>query len=281
MDRSASPLRALAVVGFYVATFWAVHSRMPPSQKRAGQSTYPLTSLEAIFLSPLGYILAVMLACRACGRDGKSSASPRCEAPLRAIQTLYNIAQIVICSYIAWGLFPADFLQNPFSLGQDPSTTVELFVYYHYLTKFMDWFDTLFSIVAGRMDAVSFLHVFHHASIGPVWGYLLWEGYGSGTVAYGAFINSVTHVIMYTHYLITSLGLNNPLKRQVTQFQLAQFLSCVVHAALVCAGRDGVVPIRLALLQCMYHPIMLYLFGMRMYWAPTWLNAKSSDAHED
>merc|ERR1712167_51929 len=69
--------------------------------------------------------------------------------------------------------------------------------------------------------------------IGMVWGVLLSRGWGSATAAYGAFINSVTHVLLYGHYFWTSLGYNNPFKAYITKFQLAQFASCIVHAVMV------------------------------------------------
>merc|ERR1719421_747115 len=72
----------------------------------------------------------------------------------------------------------------------------------------MDWFDTLWITLKKNRKQMSFLHVYHHATISMVWGYLLWAGVGSGTVRYGAWINSLTHVIMYSHYLWTSFGIS-------------------------------------------------------------------------
>jgi hypothetical protein len=39
---------------------------------------------------------------------------------------------------------------------------------------------------------------------------------------FGALINSVIHCMMYSHYLWTSFGLNNPFKKMITQAQLIQ-----------------------------------------------------------
>ena len=129
---------------------------------------------------------------------------------------------------------------------------------------------------------LSFLQVFHHATIGMIWGAVLSCGWGSGTAFYGAFINSVTHVLMYTHYLWTSMGLKNPLKRYLTKFQLAQFASCVLHAVLVAfSGLEKTFPSEgLPWIQIMYHPIMLYLFGCRMSWSPRWLSGVDLSAQQ-
>jgi len=77
-------------------------------------------------------------------------------------------------------------------------------------------------ILGKSFRQISFLQVFHHATIGMVWGLVLDSGWGSGTVAWGAFINSVTHVLLYTHYFVTSLGFQNPLKKALFSFQQAQ-----------------------------------------------------------
>mmetsp|Transcript_16569 Transcript_16569/g.52926 ORF Transcript_16569/g.52926 Transcript_16569/m.52926 type:complete len:94 (-) Transcript_16569:204-485(-) len=79
---------------------------------------------------------------------------------------------------------------------------------------------------------------------------------------------------MYTHYLVTSLGLHNPLKSQLTNFQLAQFASCVLHAALVFAS-ETVLPARLAYIQLVYHPTLLFLFGFQMKWVPSWITGQT------
>jgi elongation of very long chain fatty acids protein 4 len=183
----------------------------------------------------------------------------------------YNVVQIAVCGWMVWGLAPVLTAGKLpwFGLGLEYSAEIEKFVFVHFLTKMLDWFDTLFMLVEGK--EVSFLHVFHHATIGVVWGYLLSIGHGNGTAAYGAWINSVTHVIMYTHYLVTALGFNNPLKAQVTQFQLAQFMSCIVHALLVLTREDAGCPHVFGLFQISYHITMLLLFGWNMKWFPAWL----------
>lgn len=47
--------------------------------------------------------------------------------------------------------------------------------------------------------------------------------------AFGCLINSVIHCMMYSHYLYTSFGLENPFKKLITQAQLIQFATCIVR----------------------------------------------------
>lgn len=244
----------------------------------------------------------------------------------------------------------------------------EWYVLVHYLSKFMDWFDTLWMVLKKKSHVqMSFLHLYHHgeraarplhnfshplhayhtasrstctlrpvtgcpgahlaratytpcgdcapvrfdvwlvcaATIGVVWGYLLSTGNGNGTAQYGAFINSVTHVIMYTHFLWTSFGYKNPFKNLVTTWQITQFYSCFLQALIVlsappspatrsaptaCRVRGGappltfptptptpkpppaeyeeVLPRKYAWLQFCYHITMIYLFTFKLHWVP-------------
>ena len=87
----------------------------------------------------------------------------------------------------------------------------EWFVFMHYLPKCLDWFDPFWILMKKSQQKLSFLHVFYHTTIGMVWGYLLRAGVGSDTIQYGALAISPTHVIMYSPYVGTSLGLKNPI----------------------------------------------------------------------
>ena len=223
-----------------------------------------------VYVTPLLYFLSVMIVSR------MSTSFPAMPWIKTKVQPIYNVVQIVVCSYMVWGMLGSVDVANgnPFGLNSERSKSIEWFVFVHYLTKFLDWTDTFIMIFNKSYRQLSFLQVFHHATIGMIWGAVLSCGWGSGTAFYGAFINSVTHVLMYTHYLLTSMGLKNPFKRYLTKFQLAQFASCVLHAVLVAfSGLEKTFPSEgLPWIQIMYHPIMLYLFGCRMSWSPKWLS---------
>lgn len=181
---------------------------------------------------------------------------------LKVAMQVYNVLQVALNVYMIWGLAVVPVLPyNLFGLNNKYTARVEYFVYVHYLSKFLDFLDTAFIVLRGKdRQQLSFLHVYHHASIGMIWGALLYSGHGNGTAAFGCLINSVIHCLMYSHYLYTSFGYTNPFKKLITQAQLIQFATCIVHAVCVLAW-ETVLPRPLAWAQFVYHIQMLVLFG--------------------
>merc|ERR1740130_655448 len=180
---------------------------------------------------------------------------------------IYNVVQILVCGYMVYGLFPVLGLPNLFGVNSDFDKQGEWFVFVHYLSKYLDWFDTLWIVLNKKRAQLSFLHIYHHGTIVSVWGMLLLSGVGSGAVRYGAWINSLTHVIMYSHYLWTSFGLKNPFKRYITMWQITQFYSCLAHAFAVLLF-DTTAAREFAWIQVLYQVTMVHLFSNMMSWVP-------------
>ena len=166
---------------------------------------------------------------------------------LKYAMLIYNNTQIILNIYIPY------------------TSNIRYFVYVHYLSKYFDYFDTLFIILRGKeKQQLSFLHVYHHSTIGIIWGGLLYCGHGNGTVSFGCFINSVIHLFMYSHYLYTSLGYNNPFKKYITRAQLIQFFLCLIHSLVVLAI-DNSVPKKYAIIELVYQTSMIILFSKFYY----------------
>jgi len=272
VDRSDSFFRTFNLAALYVSAFVYAYKTGPMDNDGKGLvyakgPVYEfMLSDFCVFGLPVLYVFAVM----GLSRFMKDK-QPLTNVIKSYFQPVYNVVQIVVCAWMVNGIFPLLDIKNgnPFGLNAKRDANIEFFVFVHYLTKYLDWSDTFMMILKKNYNQVSFLQVFHHATIGMVWGFLLQRGWGSGTAAYGAFINSVTHVLMYTHYFWTSFGYKNPFKSYLTTFQLAQFASCIVHALLALAFEE-VYPMEFGILQISYHTIMLYLFGKRMSWSPLW-----------
>ena len=153
-------------------------------------------------------------------------------------------------------------IPNIFAISAPFSSDAEYFILIHYLSKILDFCDTVFILLRKKTAQFSFLHVYHHATIITIWGYLLNTGYGGGAVSFGAFLNSLVHVLMYSHYLLSTFNIHNPFKLILTQIQIAQFYLCVSQALLVaCTNAEKLFPTSLALLQLGYHTTMVLLFS--------------------
>ncbi|KAG5487120.1 hypothetical protein LSCM1_07793 [Leishmania martiniquensis] len=188
---------------------------------------------------------------------------------LKRPMLLYNGVQVVLSLTMAIKL-SQPLVHGVFNLNGHFTDTTEHWVFIHYVTKFLDMFDTYCMVLRKKEEQLSFLHIYHHATIGPIWGLLLHHGIANGTAFFGAWINSAVHALMYLHYLYTSLGYTNPLKKYLTQLQMTQFALCILHAVLAVA-LDSTIPKPWAMLQLSYHMTLLYLFtqfyrkGMRKH----------------
>jgi elongation of very long chain fatty acids protein 4 len=190
---------------------------------------------------------------------------------LKSYIKLYNLIQIGVCSYIVYGFYEFFDMHNIYGIGLKYYNNIEYFIFIHYLSKYLDWFDTLWMVLNNKSEKqITFLHIYHHSTVNLIWGYLLYTGNGNGTIYFGAMINSFIHVLMYTHYLVTSFGLKNPSKKLMTTLQLFQFLLCFLHSVevLFYYKESANYPVNLAWLQFFYQISMLYLFKFKLNWQP-------------
>lgn len=178
---------------------------------------------------------------------------------LKGPMALYNLAQVLLCSYMCYGLC-ANPLSNFFRLNIKYDQATEYFVFVHYISKWLDYLDTVFMALRKKSVQISVLHVFHHASIPLIWSILLYTRNAYGTVSLGAFANSFIHVMMYSHYLVTAFGINNPFKKLITKLQLVQFTTLIMHS-IAAALFEKEIENYLTYVQLAYQTTMLLMFG--------------------
>lgn len=209
-----------------------------------------LVSLEVIAGAHVSYLLVILVL--------KQLMRNREAMTLKIPMLVYNVVQVFLSLLMAVQLAP--FLGNSFfNISGKFSSKIELWILVHYATKYLDMLDSVFMVLRKKGDQLSFLHVYHHCTIGVIWGLLLHYGVANGAAFFGAWINSLVHALMYFHYLWTSLGFKNPLKPYLTMFQMFQFSLCIVQAVLA-ATFDNQIPREWCFLQLCYHMTLLYLF---------------------
>ncbi|MBA0705120.1 hypothetical protein Golax_017333 [Gossypium laxum] len=119
-----------------------------------------------------------------------------------------------------------------FPRGTSPSGPLFFWAYIFYLSKIVEFTDTLLIILSGSMKRLSFLHVYHHSMV-VIMCYICLDS-AQSSVPMVLITNCVVHVVMYTYYLLCTLGMHPKWKKMVTDFQLVQFwLSFLIMAMLV------------------------------------------------
>jgi len=151
--------------------------------------------------------------------------------------SIYMTVETAICAYNAHTISHGEFKiicndldESDFS---DKNPYLERFAFvlwFHYLTKCYEFVDTFIIVAKKANHRLSFLHVYHHATMFfPVW--FLNVKYGPGGEAFFAcFLNSAVHVVMYGYYFASGLGFRFENKQLVTIFQMAQFVAFIIQS---------------------------------------------------
>ena len=97
-------------------------------------------------------------------------------------------------------------------------------VYWTYILKIIDLVETVVFVLRKKHNQVSLLHVYHHISTVLVI-YVCLKYFAGGMLSMQVVINSSVHVMMYTYYLLASLGPSwqsflSSVKPYITQVQI-------------------------------------------------------------
>lgn len=162
--------------------------------------------------------------------------------PVRLVWTLffYNMGLVALNFHIFYELLTASwrlgysYKCQPVSYSEDPDEMrIARALWWYYFSKLIEFMDTFFFILRKKNNQISFLHVYHHASMFPIW----WTGIkwaAGGQSFFGAMVNSFIHVLMYAYYGVSALGPQFQKylwwKKYLTSLQLVQFVIVVSHA---------------------------------------------------
>merc|ERR550514_432019 len=141
-----------------------------------------------------------------------------------------------LAGYVVYGMIRAK-LSNPGRFACNPTDRTEdgeylAWVFWVFFAqKFWEFLDTFFFILRKSFRQVTFLHIFHHCSINIVVGLILPHDY-NGDMFLSIFLNAVVHVLMYSHYLVTALGIKSWWRQYLTSLQLLQFCAISVQSAI-------------------------------------------------
>ncbi|BFZ17105.1 hypothetical protein BsWGS_20144 [Bradybaena similaris] len=179
---------------------------------------------------------------------------------MRNLMVVYNLAMVVLSSYIFYEFLMAGWLRG-YSLGCQPvdySNSPQALrmvnaCWLFYISKFIELLDTIFFILRKKFNQVSFLHVFHHGIMPISW----WFGVKLVPGGFGTFhslLNSLVHLVMYTYYGLSALGpaFQKYLwwKKYMTSMQITQFLLVMAHSS------------QLLFMECNYPKFFVFWIGL-------------------
>ncbi|XP_050400549.1 elongation of very long chain fatty acids protein 7 [Patella vulgata] len=158
---------------------------------------------------------------------------------LKAVLLLYNIAMIILSTYLFFELLIVsiqggynldcqlpDYSDNPFAIRMARGHWL------YFITKLIELLDTIFFVLRKKNNQISTLHVFHHLIMPFSWHFIV-RYLGGGSVFFLPMINSFVHILMYGYYCLSALGpAIQPYlwwKKYLTKIQMTQFAMIIIH----------------------------------------------------
>jgi len=184
------------------------------------------------------------------------------------LMVIYNATQVLLCGHMVMAAIQGKkerkfgLVCNPHKLVLDKSSRrIASVLHLFYLTKVLDFADTIFMIIRGKWNQVTFLHVYHHITIYLIYWLILNAGY-DGDIYFTVVLNGSIHFVMYFYYLTTTfnVAVPKPLKMMVTNMQLIQFV-CMMTQALVLLFMGCPYPANLTKMYLVYIMSMFLLFS--------------------
>eukprot|EP00850_Spirogloea_muscicola_P014789 SM000108S14233 [mRNA] locus=s108:337730:340270:- [translate_table: standard] len=161
-------------------------------------------------------------------------------APFRAVVVFHNLLCFALSLLMCCGIVHQA-VANRYTLWgnafKEQEVKMAKLIYLFYVSKYVEFFDTIIMVLKRNMRQISVLHVYHHSSIALIWWLISYHAPG-GEAYFSAALNSGVHVVMYLYYLIAAILPKNPALRQkylwwgryLTQLQMTQFAINMVQA---------------------------------------------------
>ncbi|XP_042283429.1 ELOVL fatty acid elongase 8a [Thunnus albacares] len=158
---------------------------------------------------------------------------------LKPVLIVYNFAMVCLSAYMFYEFTASSWLARysllcqPVDYSDSPlAMRMARVCWWFYFSKVIELSDTMFFILRKKNSQLTFLHVYHHATMIFNW----WAGvkYVAGGQSFLiGLINSLVHVVMYLYYGLAALGPSVTKylwwKRYLTSLQLLQFLIVTIH----------------------------------------------------
>lgn len=158
---------------------------------------------------------------------------------LQAALVVYNMGLVCLSAFMCYEFLMSS-LEGRYSLvcqtvdySMHPNALrMARVCWFYYVSKYIELADTVFFILRKKNGQITFLHVFHHATMLLCW--FLGVAYVAGGQSFfHPMLNCAVHVVMYTYYGLAALGPSlQPYlwwKKHLTKLQLVQFVIVMAH----------------------------------------------------
>eukprot|EP01038_Epipyxis_sp_PR26KG_P009592 gene9592-12919_t len=239
-------------LGDYIVN-WARPEGWPESPTK----DWPLAQFEYAFAIAIAYLLFVFLG------QIIMPLLPEVKG-LYPFKFAYNMIQVMLCSYmcIEAGVraYDAGYSIMPCNAFNHNKPPIGFILYVFYLSKILDFLDTVFIIAEKRWKQLSFLHVYHHTSIFLFYWLNINVGY-DGDVYLTIVLNGLIHTVMYTYYFVSLHTKDIWWKSALTMCQMIQFVVMNSQAIYLIVSDCRQYPRNITVAYLFYIVTLLLLFA--------------------
>jgi len=246
---------------------WTVDGPVP----KTPTAEMPLASFSTAVYIVIAYLSLVA---------GGSAAMVRSPKPINtyAARFAYNLVQVMLCSYMtieALILAYRNYGLNTCNAFNTTNPVMGNVLWLFYVSKVLDFADTTFIILGKNWRQLSFLHVYHHASIFMMYWMNMNVNY-DGDIYLTIVLNGFIHGVMYTYYFVSMHTKDIWWKKYMTMMQLIQFTGMMSQAVLLLAT-DCQAPTPRVTKVYLYY--ILSLFGLFMnFYIRSYMSGKPKPA---
>jgi len=258
---------------------WEVHPISPVTKDwiAVASPTLLLTSLLAYF--------AIVFSGFAVLKNVPKDPTKKDPLWIRSLVIFHNVFLVTLSMYMCGGCL-LEAYRNGYSVWGNAykasETAMAHYIWVFYVSKIYEFLDTFIMLLKNNLKQVSFLHVYHHATISFMWWMIAHRAPG-GDAYFSAALNSWVHVCMYTYYLMAVLIGKDEKKRKrylwwgryLTQMQMAQFALNLCQS--VYTSMYSPYPKFISHILFVYMISLLGLFG-HFYWQKHIAGAKARKA---
>jgi len=195
------------------------------SMRQASKNDWPLWRMDYAVTIAFTY-LAIVLTCKLLLDRGERPAQASDKKKLSVSEkiqkeglvmfscvAIYNLTQVVLCGWMVYRAIVEHrrrsftLVCNVHDLAEDGLAFIS---HCFYLSKALDFVDTMFMIIKGNWRQVSFLHVYHHFSI-FLFYWLNAQCNYDGDAYFSIVLNGSIHFVMYGYYFVTAFNVTVPM----------------------------------------------------------------------